>query len=263
LTVEDKNGHNSSVTPINIGYHAHLLGRQMVAEFTSHTSGETIELGSEKHWHFDDQFARNLEPKNYTWETGDHIQSTCIFDSTGRTEPTQINLETSDEMCWNQYRYYPYDRTLKCSGHVWTGDLSPTEELLGIAARHPEAASSMILDGTQKQTGGKPIKMTMGACTDAALPGNMNCPMLTGFLRMQGHACGDPWSEDYPVNVMQVCCTAVCESWCADEEACIESKRTTTAKPTEKSPMTNAAVTCAPPTLALWAVYMTARALYF
>jgi len=36
-------------------------------------------------------------------EFGDHIQSTCVFDSSSRSAATVMGVETTDEMCWASF----------------------------------------------------------------------------------------------------------------------------------------------------------------
>jgi hypothetical protein len=138
-----------------MSYHAHLLGREMYNEITFR-NGTTIHIGSRSIWHFDDQTLHNLLPYNISLETGDHIQSTCVFDSTSRSADTEMGVETVDEMCWATFRSWPLFSIATCDGPVWMGELGPDESALGIASRHPpeNAGNDNIFDGTNLLTGG-------------------------------------------------------------------------------------------------------------
>ena len=74
--------------------------------------------------------------KGIKLEYGDIIQSTCVFDSTERTEPTIFGRETVDEMCFarvaTEHLTAEIDRvkevsrsgsSFKCKGSMWTGEL--------------------------------------------------------------------------------------------------------------------------------------------
>jgi hypothetical protein len=109
------------VTAVN--YHAHLLGREMYTTLThageEGDDGETDvvvdDLQSREFWIFDNQEAFPLDfnvVENQVGQEerllrgteirpGDRIQTTCVYDSTYRTEPTNFYLSTYDEMCLN------------------------------------------------------------------------------------------------------------------------------------------------------------------
>lgn len=114
----------------NLRYHAHLLGREMyttlirgreeaapqdqeTSEVLSEPAPLTQDLQSRDFWIFDNQETIPLDLTFVQNDTvlrgteirpGDKLQSTCVFDSTHRTEPTNFYLSTYDEMCANSIR---------------------------------------------------------------------------------------------------------------------------------------------------------------
>lgn len=124
---------------VSVFYHAHLLG---VAMYQSLTRGNTTwDLGSQSRWHYDDQAMFPLMSRNLTVQAGDVIQSTCIFDSQGRTEATPMGLNTWDEMCFTQVNIARPSADpivgFGCGGPMWEGDLQVTEDAFHVATLHP------------------------------------------------------------------------------------------------------------------------------
>jgi len=118
-----------------VWYHAHLLGREMYTTLirgngiddassvappdTSSTiitpkqAPLTQDLQSREFWIFDNQETIPLDfdvvrddtiLRGTEIQAGDKIQTTCVFDSTDRTEDTFFHLSTYDEMCANSIR---------------------------------------------------------------------------------------------------------------------------------------------------------------
>eukprot|EP00747_Dinoflagellata_sp_TGD_P079662 gnl/TRDRNA2_/TRDRNA2_160597_c0_seq1.p1 gnl/TRDRNA2_/TRDRNA2_160597_c0~~gnl/TRDRNA2_/TRDRNA2_160597_c0_seq1.p1 ORF type:complete len:671 (+),score=101.03 gnl/TRDRNA2_/TRDRNA2_160597_c0_seq1:77-2089(+) len=215
-------------------YHAHLLGRQMMMEITLKDQNSSFALVPSPHWHFDDQGAVNLLNENLTLKTGDHIQSTCIFDSTGRSEDTFIGEETSDEMCWATLGIWPGTRESSCTGHVWSGELGDDEPLMGIAERHPEENAAIVWDGSSSTSGGQLIKRPEGVsltdprCKDAELFGDF-CPLLIGQALQEKKEdgkslCSQDMGETMGfmegATMLSMCCTQACSLMCGEEELC-------------------------------------------
>merc|ERR1719159_1533660 len=88
----------------------------MIVSFTNtNTAGDVTaeDLQSRDFWIFDNQEMIPLDfdvVKNDTImrgteiKAGDKIQTTCVYDSTNRDEPTKFYLSTYDEMCFNSIR---------------------------------------------------------------------------------------------------------------------------------------------------------------
>jgi len=126
-------GADGAINPLNpdtyrvtaVQYHAHLLGREMyttllrdeeepgtdttsAVERQAPTNTIAKDLQSRDFWIYDNQETIPFEfdvVKNDTImrgteiKAGDRIQTTCVFDSTYRTDPTYFDLSTYDEMC--------------------------------------------------------------------------------------------------------------------------------------------------------------------
>jgi hypothetical protein len=174
-------------------YHAHLLGREMYTtlirgeEAVSPAVGSVDEssivvlprqaplvqdLESREFWIFDNQETIPLDfdvVQNETIlrgteiRTGDKIQTSCVFDSTYRTDPTYFFLSTYDEMCANSIRVtFPTPASIlngddegaaldiatklhlmsfSClddeGGDVYSGVLAPDEDARDIWKDHP------------------------------------------------------------------------------------------------------------------------------
>jgi hypothetical protein len=126
-----------------IGYHAHLLGREMYMKLTFQ-NGSAMDLSS-PNWHFDDQTAINVLEQHIEVQTGDHVQATCVFDSTGRPGDTVIGKETTDEMCWAKMSTWGTDAA-KCTGHMWMGELADDEAGILTDILHPECRVTKAFD---------------------------------------------------------------------------------------------------------------------
>jgi hypothetical protein len=182
-----------------------------------------LSLGSERRWHFDDQGIRNVYNSNITVRTGDVIQSTCVMDSSGRTEITVMGRETTDEMCWHGLTSWHKDVDnikTKCEGYFWSGVLADGESAFGIAERHPYSHAQFVWDGSNLLTGGHLIisdgKRTTG-CANAA--NQQQCKTVSAMSERV------PCNGDGPRNAMALCCEAVClapEGRCRDEQQCKE-----------------------------------------
>jgi len=93
-------GATEDVNVYSASFHAHLLGHEMYLDLWR--DGERHRIRDEQLWHFDDQ-ALETElkgVKGLVLKNGDILQSTCVYDSTGRSEATTFATGTSDEMCW-------------------------------------------------------------------------------------------------------------------------------------------------------------------
>jgi hypothetical protein len=133
----------------SVGFHAHLLGREMYLHRISrdaegHAHYNTT-IWEERHWYFDDQYNRNLLSRNITLKSGDELQGTCVMDSTARETPTRFGLETMNEMCWVNAYFYPggAGNVLECRGPKWTGTLEEGEMASEIPDKHPLSVDNM------------------------------------------------------------------------------------------------------------------------
>eukprot|EP00931_Biecheleriopsis_adriatica_P093366 TRINITY_DN67110_c0_g1_i1.p1 TRINITY_DN67110_c0_g1~~TRINITY_DN67110_c0_g1_i1.p1 ORF type:complete len:636 (+),score=83.92 TRINITY_DN67110_c0_g1_i1:281-1909(+) len=205
----------------HLWYHAHLLGREMYAEYRQAGTETAVDVGSDQVWHFDDQYLRNILPKNLTFRTGDHLQTTCVYDSTSRTEMISIAEETSDEMCWATFEFWPSGIDVECQGDVWDGDLQVGESAFGIEKLHPASEATFVMDGKDLLSGGD---VTRGApkCADnpkfTSGDGWMNCAMIAQFAAFQDDMnCSTSMMGARPLSV---CCTELCKVMCPDHEDC-------------------------------------------
>lgn len=145
-------------------FHAHLLGRQMFAKMTS-SNGTVVDL-SQPIWNFDDQASQDLLPRHMSIETGDHVQSSCVFDSTERTESTSMGLSTFDEMCWSSLSYWPPHEVV-CEGNAWLGELSDTDDARDVERLRPECAAGKAWPMSNLMFGGQMI--TPKACPPSTI----------------------------------------------------------------------------------------------
>ena len=146
--------------------HGHLIASEMYLELFKDRPRFTKMLRNDRAWHFSYQSEKNLLQENHTITAGDVLQVTCVFNSTARSEPTRIGVDTVSEMCWGTLLGYPGEvaNSLKCTGHIWTGELNSTEEVEGFSTnRHPESAAfkngtkTVVLDGSKHYFGGNVI----------------------------------------------------------------------------------------------------------
>eukprot|EP00747_Dinoflagellata_sp_TGD_P162185 gnl/TRDRNA2_/TRDRNA2_179508_c0_seq1.p1 gnl/TRDRNA2_/TRDRNA2_179508_c0~~gnl/TRDRNA2_/TRDRNA2_179508_c0_seq1.p1 ORF type:complete len:626 (+),score=62.05 gnl/TRDRNA2_/TRDRNA2_179508_c0_seq1:109-1986(+) len=237
-------------------YHAHLLGTEMYTEFTPQASGVARDLGSDRFWHFDDQSMKNLLLENITLQTGDHIQSTCVMDSTGRETPTFIGEETIDEMCWNTLQTWPAGIEGKCNGSIWFGELSDDEQGMGIASRHPEEDAEWVWDGAYPVGPGHITKFPPDEsymdprCMDMTALAD-NCPRITAMHASSGMDCDADLSDAITrlqeqgmqgATIMSLCCTEACSNHCGGHDLCsrerppaLASATTTAGPPNQES----------------------------
>jgi len=248
LNVTDPDGQPAVLNLASMAYHAHLLGTEMWSEYApAGSSGPSVDLGSEKIWHFDDQYINNILDMDIQLQTGDHIQSTCVFDSTSRQQYTRFGAETTDEMCFAAYNGWPGNVTASCSGHLWTGELEPDESGLGLATRHPEIDAPNAFDGSSLSTGGWMIHGEIpDVCYDdyrvqklcpiiirEVTKNNASCDHDAGTAIMQmmrGSASGlwdnlELWQGS---TLLNLCCSQACRSLCPDHELCNPDSTTST-----------------------------------
>lgn len=149
---------------VGVYYHAHLLGGEMYQEVLR--DGQKIDLGSQPIWHYDDQAVFSLLDRDLEIRPGDKIQSTCVYDSSGRTEDTVMHLHTVTEMCFTSVITVAAtteptsSRQFKCSesgndGFIWLGELADGEDALLIPDNHPVSNASDIYYGNGGLSGGK------------------------------------------------------------------------------------------------------------
>lgn len=119
----------------SVFFHAHLLGREMYA---SRIEADTVvtSLWDEPTWYFDDQYAKSLLASGTELHQGDHLQGTCVYNSSERDSGTIIGIETIDEMCWVQVHYFPA-QAVECEGSTWLGKLEKNEDARQIPFTHP------------------------------------------------------------------------------------------------------------------------------
>jgi dopamine beta-monooxygenase len=217
-----------------IGYHAHLLGREMYTEIFLSGNKTPMSLGSEAKWHFDDQELRNVYSAGVTLRTGDVLQTTCVMDASSRKTKTIFGRETTDEMCWQQVAGWSKDGVVEaeCKGYLWSGALADGEPGFGIATRHPYIHAPIVLDGSNLLTGGLKIMGNSTSCIDfdpnvctKMMAQNVKCDFDLGNMheRLKGQT------------VMDFCCEAVCSSKagvCKNEQRC-EDKVADAAKRSE------------------------------
>lgn len=92
--------------PVNIfasWLHAHRLGVRLWSD--QYRDGLLIDrLGTADPYYFESQ---KLEALDAELRPGDDVWTHCVYDSTGRTEPTVGGESSADEMCLNYMFYYP------------------------------------------------------------------------------------------------------------------------------------------------------------
>lgn len=208
---------------MGVGYHAHLLSREMYAEILPSGSDRWIDLGSSPIWSFDDQGQKNLLNWGVVLRTNDTIQVSCVMNSTGRTTNTTFGINTWDEMCWASFSGWPRGAVGKCTGPVWTGTLTHDEPGLGLARRHPVEQASNVWDGRNVLQGGRVVRVVGKSCVDQipetcpvlawalnASKANGTCSKDLGYLSPQISGTTLPW----------LCCASACPSLCSDSPDC-------------------------------------------
>jgi len=224
-------------------YHAHLLGREMYAEYRQGGNKAAVDIGSDQVWHFDDQYIRNMLPMNLTLRTGDHLQTTCVYDTTGRTELTSIDEETNDEMCWATFEFWPAGVDVTCQGELWDGELQVGESASGIETLHPMSEANFVLDGEDLLSGGNVIRGVPKCADNPKMmqgDGWMTCSNIATFAQMRSEMNCD--SKMMGATLLSVCCTELCESMCPEHEDCPKTASGTHSSSTSKfAPSTSAA----------------------
>mmetsp|Transcript_18058 Transcript_18058/g.36528 ORF Transcript_18058/g.36528 Transcript_18058/m.36528 type:complete len:735 (+) Transcript_18058:124-2328(+) len=146
-----------SFRAVGVFYHAHLLGKEMYTTLIPQDDPTArIDLKSRNIWTYEDQTPYTLD--NVLVRPGDKIQTTCVFDSTGRNESTKFALATYDEMCLNTVSVMfdtpnatddgglsaandVYLRSFRCStaedGDIWQGEFSLDEDPRDVIDTHP------------------------------------------------------------------------------------------------------------------------------
>ena len=200
-------------------------------------------LGCEPVWHFDDQGSKNIMTEGHTLRSGDHVQHTCIFDSTGRSEPTVFGEETLDEMCWGQFTYLPDHVDASCDKDVpnfyWFGALAVGEDVMGLREKHPRNEADAVLDGASGITGGRLVryKDLDGNMVDVGT--GMSGPVVCGENRAMKNLCqqampmlisnGIGCETDMSIVRPQLppgitplggCCALACDQLCPDHAEC-------------------------------------------
>lgn len=61
-------------------------------------NGKRENFNSQPIWHFDDQRNLFFEQGSRFLYPGDLLEATCVYNSIGRSTPTQMSVETYDEM---------------------------------------------------------------------------------------------------------------------------------------------------------------------
>jgi len=244
LDVRDREtGEPAELHLVGVGYHAHLLGREMYTEYWPVGEEVSFDLASARVWHFDDQGQRIILNWNVSLRSGDRLQTTCVMDSSGRSDNTIFGRETTDEMCWAQFSGWPSTPNgieSVCTGSVWSGMFADNEPGFSIATRHPEAEARDVWDGTDLTTAGGPLRLqgrppvVIEDCDDANA---RICAVLTGFLANEPNfSCTAPLSDVQAViemfgsrpmssamlgsSMLDVCCTTACMGLCAEEPQC-------------------------------------------
>ncbi|CAE8590594.1 unnamed protein product [Polarella glacialis] len=232
LDVKDDLGQPAKFHVATVNYHAHLLGREMYSELTQ--GSQTMDFGSSSIWHFDDQYNRNLLPMNVTLQTGDHIQTTCVFNSLDKTETVNFGVETTDEMCWASFVGWPGNVRANCSGHLWMGELSDDEPGLGLALRHKEKASGFVWDGADLSSGGKMLGGSMRtlACSDFPQAQGWCPTIIAGIKANTSLNCNTDLREYNPIldgqTILTFCCSQACSAVCPGHPLCPVSTTSTT-----------------------------------
>ena len=121
-------------------FHAHLLGTEMYQSVTKADTGEMIDLGSMRHWSYEDETVVPIDGKGVLLEAGDVLTSTCVYNTESTSKPTDFGLSTYEEMCLNtlgvemdtEDKHFGF--AFNCEGHLWSGELGDTQSALNIHA---------------------------------------------------------------------------------------------------------------------------------
>ncbi|CAI5527452.1 unnamed protein product [Closterium sp. Naga37s-1] len=95
----------SGVTVIGSGLHLHMLGRQLYTE--AYRGGKKVaEIDRLDYYDSNSQQVQPIYP-HYQLLPGDELKTTCVWDSSSRSQATPGGPSTSDEMCVDYLIYYP------------------------------------------------------------------------------------------------------------------------------------------------------------
>lgn len=119
-------------------FHAHLLGAEMYQSVRKANTGDIVDLGSMRHWSYEDETIVPLDGKGVELRVGDTLSSTCVYNSESKLEATHFGLSTFEEMCLNtlgvemdtEDKHYGF--AFNCEGSLWSGDLGDTQSALNI-----------------------------------------------------------------------------------------------------------------------------------
>lgn len=246
LTVSDTTATviNGEQRLMSIAFHAHLLGSEMYADRVR--GNDRLSLAAETPWHFDDQYDHIIFAKNYTVKTGDMIQTTCIFDSTNRANPTKVALETIDEMCWAGFTMANGGLRGKCVGQIWTGELSDKESGVGLELRHPVKTADGVWTGRDLRSGGTLVRSSISLdniCEDNKMLKSRNlCTTIAGVVPKASASCSKQFGQLgtemgnkmlasgalAKLMPLHVCCTSFCKEVCPGVNACQPPKPSST-----------------------------------
>jgi len=215
-----------------VGYHAHLLGREMYAELKRAGEDEFQDLASAASWHFDDQGAQNIAAWNITLRSGDTLQTTCVMDSRFRSASTTFGRETTDEMCWASVQGWPADVDLQCAGELWDGYLAQGEPGLGLTQRHPLVNASSVWDGSEQGSGGEVVRLDVSSreCVDVPMLAD-RCPMVLARATSCDSLLPSAVQGDLSLTMLDVCCRSACEALCPESPRCNQTGQEAVAPP--------------------------------
>eukprot|EP00850_Spirogloea_muscicola_P002048 SM000007S21008 [mRNA] locus=s7:1366209:1376064:- [translate_table: standard] len=96
---------NGPITVISSLLHQHLIGK---SQWTSLTRNGTFVKYLNRADYYDFAFQQtSIFPTPLRLQAGDVLETTCVWDSTGRVNNTVGGLATTDEMCLHYLTYYP------------------------------------------------------------------------------------------------------------------------------------------------------------
>jgi dopamine beta-monooxygenase len=233
LKVTDGQGQDKEAQILFISFHAHLLGREMFAEFERNGSRST--LSSNHKWYFDDQFDENVYARNLTLKTGDKLHTTCVFSSLERETLTLIGPETRDEMCWGTFVFTHGNTFVNCTGNIMTGELGADESGLGLNLRHNYTSADIVLDGSDLRSGGKLLKINedLMVCSEHPMLSDY-CPFIAMMAPQQPDSCDKNFGELqisqvpedlFDVMPLTVCCNSFCGKLCPEHSSCSHKKQ--------------------------------------
>jgi hypothetical protein len=90
--------------------HAHEIGSAITTELFRNDASVGI-VAMQDPFDFNTQV---FQPADIDIMPGDRIETTCVYDSTGRTSPTPGGVASDEEMCINFLMYYPQVAGEKC-----------------------------------------------------------------------------------------------------------------------------------------------------